>query len=128
MKTILLIEHDPQNLIVLSMILRSFGYNVLEAASRGDAWRACHHRSGPIDLVIMKLILGKDSTRDFVTRLQRIYPQIRVLVLFQASLAVAPDMPCECALLQQPFRPTELANIIEGLLDGAKIRIASSLS
>lgn len=126
MKTILLIEHDPQNLIVLSIILHSFGYNVLEAASRGEAWRACHRHRGPIHLVIAKLILGEGSTSDFVTRLQHIYPQIRALVVSEASLAEAPDMPCEYALLQKPCRVDDLANVVKGLLEGAKIKIASA--
>lgn len=128
MKTILLIEHDSQNLIVLSMILRSFGYTVLEAGSRGEAWRVCHHHSGPIHLVMTKLILDKRSTRDLVTRLQLIYPQIRAVVVSETSPAELANMPCDYVLLQKPFRVDELANVVKGLLDGEKINIASSKS
>ena len=35
MDTILLIENDPTNLVARSLILRSFGYTVLEADRRG---------------------------------------------------------------------------------------------
>ena len=41
MDTILLIENDPTNLLARSLVLRCFGYAVLEADSRGEAWSVC---------------------------------------------------------------------------------------
>jgi hypothetical protein len=48
MQTVLLIENDPANLVVQALVLRSFGFTVLEASSRGEAWRVCHRHQGPI--------------------------------------------------------------------------------
>ena len=38
MKTILLIESDPTSLVAQSLLLRCFGYVVLEASNQGEAW------------------------------------------------------------------------------------------
>jgi len=37
MQTVLIIEDDPTNLVAQALVLRSFGFTVLEASSRGDA-------------------------------------------------------------------------------------------
>ena len=61
MQTILLVEDAPATLVACSLILRCFGYTVLEADSRGDAWRACHEQQGPIHLILMKVDLDDDG-------------------------------------------------------------------
>lgn len=126
MQTILLIENDPATLVAQSLILRCFGYNVLEAANRGEVWRACRHHRGPIHLVMMKAGPDEGSTRDLVARLQLIYPKIRAVIVSEASPPKLANMPCEYALLQRPFRVAELANVVKGLLEGVKIKIASA--
>ena len=129
MQTILLIENDPANLIAQSLILRCFGYKVLEAASRGEAWCACHeHYDGPIHVVLLKAILDGGSTSEFITRLQLLCPQIRALLVSDASSAELDDMPCEYTVLHKPFRPDALADAISGLLHGTMTRAVSSLS
>jgi CheY-like chemotaxis protein len=126
METILLIETDPVKLVALALVLRCFGYTVLEAGSRGEAWGICCEHRGPIHLAMTDAV--PDSS-EFITRLQIPYAQIRaVLFVSEASSAQVADMPCKYALLQRPFRVNDLANTIRGLLDGAKIRSASSLS
>ncbi len=130
MQTILLIENDPANLIAQSLILRCFGYTVLEATSRGEVWRVCHEHQGPIHLVLMKAILD-GSFREFIARLQCLYPEIRVLFVSDATSAELADrepMPCQHTVLQKPFRPEGLADAIRGLLDGPKTRAVSSPS
>jgi len=41
MLTVVLIETEPANLIVLALILRASGYNVLEADNADEAMRNC---------------------------------------------------------------------------------------
>ena len=130
MQTILLVEDAPATLIARSLILRCFGYTVLEANSRGEAWRACHEHQGPIHLTLMKADLGDDSAIEFVTRLQLLHPQICALFLSAESSPEFADkqrIPCEYALLQTPFRADALADAIRGLL-GANTRAVSSLA
>jgi DNA-binding NtrC family response regulator len=130
-ETILIIENDPSNLVALALILRSFGYAILEASSRDAAWRVCHRRQGPIHLVVTNAILDDHPVRDFVARLRLVYPQVRALIVSEASLGELADdqsMPHECAFLQTPFRADALADTIRGLLDGPKQRAVSSHS
>lgn len=128
METVLLIEGDPANLVALALILHSFGYNVLEADSPGQAWRACHYHHGPIHLLITRAILDNDGTSRFVARLQLVYPKLRVLFVCDAVPAVLDDMPCEFALLTKPFQVETLACTIKGLLQGPRKRAGTSLS
>jgi DNA-binding NtrC family response regulator len=130
-ETILIIENDSSNLVALALILRSFGYAVLEASCRGEAWRVCHRHQAPIQLVVTNAILDNHPVSDFVARLRLVYPRVRALLVSEPSsgeLADNQSMPHECALLQKPFRADALADTIRGLLDGAKQRAVSSPS
>jgi len=131
MQTILLIENDPATLVARSLILRGFGYTVLEADSRGEAWSVCAEHRGPIRLIMMEASLDHDSACDFFTRLQLVHPQIRALLLTDASSARMAEkfaMPCECYFLQRPFRADALPDSIRALLGSPKARAVCSPS
>ena len=103
MDTILLIENDPANLMARSLVLRCFGYTVLEASDRGEAWSVGSEHSGTIRLIMMETSLDHDSAYEFITRLQLVHPQIRALLLTDASSARMAEkfaMPCECYFLR----------------------------
>jgi len=130
METILLIENDPATLVARSLVLRCFGYTILEASSRGEAWLACHEHQGPIHLILMKADLDDDSAIEFITRLQLLHPQMCALFLSAESSPEFPDQQrilCEHALLQTPFRADALADAIRGLL-AANTRAVSSVA
>ena len=129
MDTILLIENDPTNLLARSLAVRSFGYTVLEASDRGEAWSFCGEHSGTIRLIMMEVSLNPEGAYEFFTRLQLVHPQIRALLLTDASSARMAEkfaVPCECYFLQRPFRADALADAIKGLLDGPKARAVSA--
>ena len=131
MDTILLIENDPTNLLARSLAVRSFGYTVLEASDRGEVWSYSRDHSGTIRLIMMETSLDHNSAYEFFTRLQLVHPQIRALLLTDASSARMAEkfaMPCECSFLQRPFRADALADAIKGLLDGPKARAVSAPS
>jgi DNA-binding NtrC family response regulator len=130
-ETILVIESDPAPLVALSLILRCFGYTVLEASSRGEAWCVCGEHPGTIRLIMMETSLDHDSVYEFFTRLQLVHPQMCALLLTDASSARMVEKfatPCECSFLQRPFRADALADSIRALLDGPKTRAVSSVS
>src|SRR2546427_3003896 len=129
METVLLIENDAAILVARSLILRCFGYTVLEADSRGEAWSVGSEHSGTIRLILMETTLDHDSAYEFLTRLQLVHPQIRALLLTDAPSARMAEkfaMPCECSFLQRPFRADALAGAIKGLLGGPKARAVSA--
>jgi len=131
MQTVLLIENDPANLVGQALVLRSLGFTLVEARSRGEAWRACHRHQGPIHLVVAKATLDNHRTSDFIARLRLVYPQICALIVSETSSAELADnhsMPCEFAFLQKPFRLDTLGDTIRKLLGGPKRKTVSSLS
>ena len=98
METILLVENDPATLVARSMVLRSFGYTVLEAGSRGETWCVCNEHQGPIHLAILDNV----NAHEFITRLQILCPQIRALLMWAKASAALTTMPCECSSARQP--------------------------
>jgi len=130
-ETILLIENDPATLVAQSLILRCFGYTILEAASRGEAWRVCHQFQGPIQLVVAKAMVDNHCASEFVSRLQLLYPQIRALFVSdgpQGEWDVGQSMRYQYICLQKCFPVDTLADTIGELLGRPKRRAASSLS
>lgn len=127
MLTVLLIESEPANLIALALILRSFGYSVLEADSPDEAVRNCRRHLGPIHVVVVvtKAIVDYGNASEVVARLESLYPQIRAVLISDEpadELAVADS---GCAFLRTPFPVDALADTITRLLDGPKEKAAS---
>ena len=130
-ETILLVEPDAATLVAESLILRSFGYAVLESASRGEAWRTCVRHSGTIHLIVMQAAGDDEGARGFVARLQLLCPQIRALFISEAppgEWAGGPSIGYPHVCLHKPFPAEMLADTINELLGRPKKRTASSLS
>jgi CheY-like chemotaxis protein len=126
MQTVLVIESDPANLLALALILRSFGYTVLEADSPDEAVGTCQEYPGPIHLVVTEAVLGNENASELVARLQSLCPQIRVLLISNESAdGLAETNTYGCKYLKKPFRVDALADSIRTLLDGPKRRAAS---
>ena len=90
METILVVEPDSGKRIALALILRCFGYAVLESASRGDAWSVCREHQKAVHLVVMNA--GEDGDSEFIARLQMVSPQIGALFLTDGSSDIPPGM------------------------------------
>jgi two-component system, cell cycle sensor histidine kinase and response regulator CckA len=130
METILLVENDPANLVALALILRSFGYAVLEAGSQDEAVHACHEHQGPIHLVVTKAVLNSEASTEVVARLKLLNGQIRALFLSDEppSELANKSMSYEYAFLQKPIRADVLARTIRGLLGGPQSSGPPSIS
>lgn len=126
METILVVENDAATLVARALLLRCFGYRVLEGSSPGEAWAVCHEHRGPIHLLLMEASL--DGSLGFVTQLQCLYPEIRVLLVADASSRELDDMPCEYSFLTKPFRAYDLADTIRELLSAPETRASVPLS
>jgi two-component system cell cycle sensor histidine kinase/response regulator CckA len=131
METVLLIENDPANLVAQTLILRSFGYNVLEADSGEEALRVCHEHTGPIHLVVAKAVPDHADSKEAVAWLQPLHPQIRALFVSDAPLterADKPSIPSKCAFLEKPFRVDTFAHVIRELLRCPEEKAFTSVS
>ena len=81
MKTVLLVEHDPATLIALSMILRSRGFAVLEAATADEAIDTCRAHSGSIELLMADFQLNVNGGAKLANYLRDLSPCMQVLRL-----------------------------------------------
>lgn len=128
METVLLIEHDPARLIAQALVLRSFGYRVLEASTQMEAARACREHRGSVHLAVTKAVRGNGAA-EVVERLRRVCPEIRVLFLSDKSPGECGgirDMYGDCAFLQQPFRTEALADALQRLRENSRVMTAAS--
>ena len=79
MEHILLIEDEPNLLLLLARFLRDAGYEVSQAANGADGLRQA--MDSPCDLVILDLMLPDLSGEEILETLVRSRPNIPVLVL-----------------------------------------------
>jgi len=123
-KTILLVQDDPGRLTALAMILRSYGYIVLEAENRDEAIRVCREHSGPIQLLLTDFELSGNSGPLLAERLLALSPEMQVLFMFSSPpdilLNVGP-LTCGCTLLSKPFGPDALANALREQLERPRL-------
>ena len=129
MQTVLLIENDLATLVARALVLRSFGYTVLEASSQEEALHTCQEHPGPIRLVITRTAVDNYNSRELLIQLQLLCPRIRALFVSDESVGELADkqhLACECAFIQKPFRADTLAKIIRELLSGPQSSTAAS--
>lgn len=126
MLTVLLIENEPANLIALALILRAFGYTVLEADSPDAAVHNCQEHPGPIHVVVTKAILDDENASDVLARLESLRPLIRaVLISDEPADEFAVANTSGYAFLRTPFPADALADAIKILFDGPERRTVS---
>lgn len=77
--TILVVDDDPEIVTLLSKILLSEGYNVINAQNGLEALRKVE--KGGIDLVILDLIMPEMGGIEVLKRLGDIAPKLPVIVL-----------------------------------------------
>src|SRR3977135_288357 len=89
MDTLALIEHDPQRLVILAMILRALGYSVLEAGDEDEAVRESAEHTGPIALALCDAQAAGAGAAVFTQRFRSLHPETRFVVLRDSQVMPA---------------------------------------
>lgn len=118
---ILLAEDEPAIRTALSRILRSAGYDVLEAAHGGEALRLSEADSHPIHLLLSDVMMPGIGGKELVQRLGASRPDMRVVLMsgYTDDEALRADLgAAKYAFLQKPFAARDVLRVVRATLDG----------
>src|ERR1700730_2068065 len=120
-ETILVLEDDISVRHLSVRVLRSLGYDVLEAANGDDAQQLIGRRAGKkVDLLLTDMVLPQMSGRCFADWMNKTSPGTKVVFIsgyLQESLQLGDGSDQEMFFLPKPFDPEQLAVKIREALD-----------
>ena len=80
-ETVLVVEDETANLTLCKLMLEELGYEVMTAATPGEAIRVAGEHAGEIELVITDVIMPEMNGRDLVDQLHSRYPKLKYLFM-----------------------------------------------
>jgi len=112
--TVLLAEDDHALRALTERVLLSAGFTVLPARSGSHALEIARNHAGRIDLAISDVVMPELSGPEFVERLRRKRPGVRVLFVSgytDDEVMRRGVLAGETAFLQKPFAPEQLLQL-----------------
>jgi PAS domain S-box-containing protein len=126
-ETILLVEDEEMVRTLAAQVLSTVGYRVVDAANGHEAIGVAESHQGHIDLLLTDAVMPEMSGMELVDRLQRIRPDMSVLMMSgysREAMAGAMLSPA-ISLLQKPFTPVDLCRKVREVLDGEESGVCS---
>jgi len=130
LRTILIVDDDPDVLAMMGVILQKDGYAVIRAASPTEATRIFERKADSIDLLLTDVMMPKMNGCDLATKLVGMRPDLRVL--FITGTDVEPirhfnvTMHRDCACLPKPFRAEALRDVVSEVLREPALKMQSA--
>lgn len=123
-ETILVLEDDVSVRHISVRLLRSLGYDVIEAANGDDAQRLIGERDGKkIDLLLTDMVMPQMSGRDFANWLGKASPHTKVVFIsgyLEESLHPAHRRAHGMFFLPKPFDSEQLAMKVREAIDSER--------
>jgi|GEM_PF-1293008 len=122
-ETILLVEDEELVLMMLTELLKTEGYTILEAANGALALDVARNHPGKIDLLVTDMSMPSVTGWELAARLEKEGCKIPVLYMSGYSDSDVEEhgkLVNEAGFLQKPFQPAELFALIRRILDGKK--------
>ena len=119
-ETILVAEDEDNLRNLVCEILRTHGYNVLEAANGGSALLKCEKYKEPIHLLLSDVVMPEMSGAELVERLLPIHPEMKVIYMsgYTDDAVIRHGILEEkVQFLQKPFSPNSLLKKVRSILD-----------
>jgi PAS domain S-box-containing protein len=117
---IMVLEDDISVRHISVRVLRSLGYEVIEAATGDDAQQLIRKRADKIDLLLTDMVMPQMSGRRFADWLRKTSPQTKVVFIsgyLEESLHPHDRRDREMFFLPKPFDSEQLATKIRQALD-----------
>ena len=112
---IVLLADDEAGIRQLAgQVLRSHGYTVLEAADGVEALEVAEQHPGPIHLLLTDWCMPRLDGGGLICRLSDRRPETAIVVM---SGYIDIEAPPKAAVLRKPFRPQDLLNTVNGVLE-----------
>ncbi len=118
-ETVLVVE-DQQEVRRLALgALRSYGYQVLDAANGDEALDLCEQFPGPIHLLVTDMVMPGITGREVAGRLSALRPAMKTLYVSGYAASLIGDegiLNPNAAYLSKPFSPEALARKVREVL------------
>lgn len=118
-ETILVVDDERPVRELVGDVLRLQGYQVLTAEDGPSALRTADSHSGPIDLVVVDVVIPGMHVKDLVDRLTTARPGLKTLYIsgFTGDLVgLQSQVRIETNFLQKPFTVDGLARKVRDVL------------
>ena len=123
-ETILVVEDEPAVRSLVSRTLASLGYNVLEAATGGEALGIAQRHTGAIDVLVSDVVMPEMNGPAVAQAVTAARPGVRVLFMsgYTEAAIQAENLGTPGAvLLTKPFDPDVLGRAVRSALDAAPL-------
>jgi CheY-like chemotaxis protein len=117
---VLLVEDEPAVRRLAGLVLRSHGYEVLEASGGQEALRMVEGSRGPVDVLVTDVVMPGMSGRELSEKLRGRYAGLRVLFCsgYTDDAVVRHGLiQAEVAFLQKPYSTLALVLKVREVLD-----------
>jgi len=119
-ETILVAEDEPAVRNLVSLVLREWGYRVIEAADGEDAVSQFTDHKGLVDLAILDVVMPKKNGKEAYRDLTRIKPELRALFMSGYTKDVVLEkgmLDDRVDFIAKPLVPNDLLHRVRQLLD-----------
>ena len=114
MRTVLIVDDDPQILRLVRAMLGPQGVKVLLAPLPSDALRICGEEA--VDVLISDVTMPEMDGNKLADRVLKLHPRVRVL-LISGTVSEAPRVRAkQVQFLKKPFFPAELIKLLREML------------
>jgi signal transduction histidine kinase/CheY-like chemotaxis protein len=119
-ETILLVEDEPDILMMTTKILKSLGYFVLAVGAPGEAIQLVSQLAGEIHLLLTDVVMPEMNGRDLANKLLTFQPEVKCLFMSGYTADIISDqgvLAHGLNFIQKPFSVTDLAFKIREALE-----------
>jgi PAS domain S-box-containing protein len=122
LETILLVEDESSVRNLVGRVLRSKGYQILEATTGEEALAVANQHSGPIHLLLTDIVMPRMSGRELALTLTKARATMRVLFMsgYTDENVIRHVGDPDSGFLQKPFSPAVVIERVRAALDAGK--------